>query len=1145
VTHNMIQPGFMVLQSNRLENLRQLCVQWINRYPLAPLENEVVLVQSNGIAQWLQLALAADVDDNNPLQSGCGIAAAIKISLPGRFHWQAYRAVMGELPETSPFDKDLLIWRLLRLLPDLINDPEFAPLQHYLASDYNGRKHFQLAQRLADLLDQYQIYRADWLNDWAQALDRITRNNQHEDLPADQRWQAALWRRLLADIPYELQNSGRAQVHDDFLRQCATLDAASRPSALPRRVIVFGLSSLPRQTLEVLAAVARCTQVILCVNNPSPHYWADIIIDNNSLVQRGHPLLAAWGKQGRDYMQLLEQHNQRTAYEPLFQASQMDIDVFEEPAQASVLNCLQSDIYQLCNVSEARAEAPDVADSSLGFYIAHSIQREVEILQDHLLHLFNKNPDLQPRDVLVMVPDINPFAPAIQAVFGRISRDDNRFIPFTISDQGRRHQAPVYLALNLLLSLPSSRQAVSELLDFLDVPAVLNAFDIHDDEKPLLHRWVEAAGIRWGLNAEHRRDQGLPAALDNDVLEQNTWHFGLRRMLLGYAGGRNAQWRGIEAYEEVGGLSAALAGKLDRLLQQLADTWRLVCRPASATEWTQRISALLQHYFVTDNDQDQMLIARVEQHLQRWRESAEQAEFNDTLHIDVVREFVMDALDDQELTQRFLAGAVNFATLMPMRAIPFRHICLLGMNDGEYPRQVPASDFDLMRYDYRPGDRSRREDDRYLFLEALLSARESLYISWSGRSIRDNSVRPPSVLVAQLRDHIREVFGTELLQNITQEFPLQAFSRQYFDPASSLATYASEWAGVHQANTVAFDALGLLADAGSKTVERAQALTLQLQDLRALLKVPAEVYFQRALAIRFSDDEVTTEDHEVFAMDGLQRYQNQQNLISEIMKQLRLAHNNNNTSPDIAQLLQQLLQREERRGSLPVPPFSQLYNHDIKSRLLDAMEAVQRLLIEHPRHKRVAVDITLSEQLKLEDQINDIYLSADGLNAVRCELIYSQLWAGKEGRSARIKWHYLARLWPAHLAAQLAGPVSTYIIGPDTYEVLKPLPAAAARIELKNLMQLWLENLQAPLPACVKSSCALLSSTDSEQALKTAQEAYLGGHYLNGEVEDNYALRRLWPDFEQLLDAGFVDSSRQLYSGMVDHWQRYRVSHET
>lgn len=207
----------MVLQSNRLENLRQLCVQWLRRYPLAALENDVMLVQSNGIAQWLRLALAADVNPDDPSESGCGIAAALNISLPGRFHWQAYRAVLGDLPETSPFDKELLTWRLLRLLPDLVRDPVFAPLQHFLADDHNGRKQFQLAQRLADLLDQYQIYRADWLNDWAREINRITRRGQHSELPADQRWQAALWRRLLADIPATLRNSGRAQVHEQFL----------------------------------------------------------------------------------------------------------------------------------------------------------------------------------------------------------------------------------------------------------------------------------------------------------------------------------------------------------------------------------------------------------------------------------------------------------------------------------------------------------------------------------------------------------------------------------------------------------------------------------------------------------------------------------------------------------------------------------------------------------------------------------------------------------------------------------------------------------------------------------------------------------------------------------------------------------------
>jgi len=1133
---NTIQPGFMVLQSNRLENLRQLCVRWISLNPLSPLENEVVLVQSNGIAQWLRLALAADADTNNPLESGCGIAAAMQIMLPGRFHWQAYRAVLGDLPETSPFDKDLLTWRLLRLLPVLVQEKEFEPLHHFLANDYNGRKQFQLAQRLADLLDQYQIYRADWLNDWAREIDRITQHNQHTGLPDDQHWQAALWRRLLADIPESLQNSGRAQVHEQFLQQCAALDACSRPSALPRRVIIFGLSSLPRQTLEVLAAISRCTQVILCVNNPSPLYWGDIV-DNQTLAGRGHPLLAAWGKQGRDYMQLLEQHNQRAAYEPLFQTNQMPIDIFEEPDSSTLLGSLQANIFNLRTVEEARQLAPETTDRSLGFHIAHSIQREVEVLQDYLLDLFNRNPDLQPRDVLVMVPDINPFAPAIQAVFGRISRDDNRYIPFTISDQGRRHQAPVYLALNLLLSLPSSRLAVSELLDFLDVPAVLNAFDISDEEKPLLHRWVESAGIRWGLDAEHRQQLGLPAVLETAVLEQNTWHFGLRRMLLGYASGRDGNWRGIEAYEEVGGLSAALAGKLDHLLQQLTATWRILREDATVTEWTQRISTLLRQFFVTDNDQDLMLIARVEQHLQRWREACEQADFDGQLQLDVVREFVMDAVDDQELTQRFLAGAVNFATLMPMRAIPFRHICLLGMNDGEYPRQVPASDFDLMRHDYRPGDRSRREDDRYLFLEALLSARESLYISWAGRSIRDNSIRPPSVLVAQLRDHIAEVHGEDVLQAITHEYPLQPFSRQYFDPSSALGTYASEWATVHTNETVSIAAFEGLTEHSSTVSE---TVTLRLSDLQLLLRVPADLFFQHALGVRFNDDDVTTEDHEVFAMDGQLRFRNQQQLISAIMKKLQLAHRNGLAAAlDISQLLEELLQREVRRGTLPVPPFAELYTRDTAGRLHDAMTQVQQLLLDYPLQKSLPVQLELSEELVLDDQLNDIYTNNQG-SAIRCELLFSQLWSGKQGRQARIKWHYLARLWPSHLAAQLNGPVSTHIIGPDTSEVLPPLSMEQAHAELMSLLQLWQQNIKTPLPASVKSSCALLSASDAEQGIAAAREAYLGGYQLSGELDSHYSLQRLWPDFDVLLEQGFIEHSQQLYAGLVQHWQKHR-----
>ncbi|MDO8910109.1 MAG: exodeoxyribonuclease V subunit gamma [Pseudohongiella sp.] len=1171
----MIQPGFMVLQSNRLENLRRVTVEWLRRYPLQPLENEILLVQSNGISQWLKLALAADINTPDPMDAGCGIAAAMDISLPGRFHWRAYRAVLGDLPETSPFDKPLLSWRLLRLLPSLLDDAEFAALKHFLADDKGQRKQFQLAQRLADLLDQYQIYRADWLNDWAAEINKLTRHNQRADLPEEQSWQAALWRRLLQDIPEEARSSGRAQIHQQFLDACQNLDAENRPKDLPRRVVVFGLSSLPGQTLEVLAAISRCTQVVLCVHNPSMHYWGDIVDPQQSLSLfrkpykrqparsdfpalnagasaaqldelfiRGNPLLAAWGKQGRDYIRLLDEHDERSAYESLFQSEHIKIDLFEDPDEGCLLGQLQGDIFYLRSGGEARQYASEcgaTADGSISFHIAHSAQREVEILQDHLLTLFNNSPDLRPRDVLVMVPDINQFAPAVQAVFGRLAREDNRYIPFTISDQGKRHQAPVLLALGMLLQLPSSRLGVSELLDFLDVPAVQKAFEISADDKPLLHRWIEQAGIRWGISASHRQSLGMSADLNAQALEQNTWHFGLRRMLLGYANGRGeqgrgSQWQNIEAFDEVGGLSAALVGKLAHLLRQLEHTWTLFREPAPVAEWTLRLSSLLAQFFVAADDNDLLLITRIEKMLRDWRDACTQAQFDDALSIDVVREFILEQLDVQPLTQRFLAGSVNFATLMPMRAIPFKHICLLGMNDGDYPRQVPSVDFDLMRHDYRPGDRSRRDDDRYLFLEALLSARDSLYISWAGRSIRDNSERPPSVLVAQLRDYLADTHGKAMLTDITREYPLQPFSRRYFDPASDFYTYASEWTPALLATSPARSAPHM----GNKT----QINEINLNDLEKLLRVPANVFFEQSLGVNFSIEDVTTEDHETFSIDALARWKIQQQLIREAISGLKDAESTE-------ALLLELMDKQLRSGNLPIPPFADLYVRQTVQRLIKPLEQYRDLLTSHTENIRLSVTLESDNKLvTLQDHISDVWqrsVSCDTtdnpgapVQRIRCVLLSSQLWSGKDGKNARVKWHYLARLWPVHLAAQLSGPVSTHIFGPDTREVLAPLDRAEAEAILTSLINLWQKNLQSPLAACVKTSCAMLTTPDDRSPDLVARDAYHGGYMSTGEVEEHYTLFRLWPQFDALNQGDFTDDSYQLYGALTEHWLRHR-----
>ncbi|MDW5377758.1 exodeoxyribonuclease V subunit gamma [Halomonas sp. HP20-15] len=1185
-----LQPGFMAIHGNRLEDLRGVAVEWMKRHPLTPLEDEVILVQSNGIAQWMKLALAADERDG-----GTGIAAALDITLPARFLWQAYRAVLthvendpGAVPATSPFDKSRLVWRLWRLLPELMSREVFAPLRQFLEGDDDLRKHHQLAERLADLFDQYQVYRADWLDTWSRGEDvLITARGEARALDASQCWQPALWRAVCESVAEDIGDDGvassRAMVHRRFLEAAHHLDCDARPPGLPRRVMVFGISSLPQQTLEALAVIARCCQVVLCVHNPCQHYWADII-EHKDLLRaasrrqrrkpgmptqldvlgdgdgeaglhlHAQPLLAAWGKQGRDYLRLLDEHDDSQQYEGLFAAEALRIDLFEPFVDSRggqrLLNQLQDDIRELRPPHETRENWPAVdtrRDDSIVFHLAHSPQREVEILHDQLLAAFSADPELRPRDIIVMVPDIDQYAPHIQAVFSQYERkqyeyspherrqagpSDPRFIPYTLSDQGSRHRLPLLIALETLLRLPELRLSVSDLLDLIDVPALRERFGLKEDDLPTLRRWIQGAGIRWGLHGRQRESLDLP-----DGMEQNTWAFGLRRLLLGYTVGEAASgpWREIEPFDDIGGLEAQLAGPLASLLETLERQWHALREPTDVNGWVQRLRTLLEESFSGDDAQDSLMLAQLELALQGWQESAEEAGLTRELPLSVVREHWLAQIDEHSLSQRFMAGAVNFATLMPMRAIPFKRVCLLGMNDGDYPRSHPPMDFDLMNGDYRPGDRSRREDDRYLFLEALLSARDQLYVSWVGRSIVDNSEKPPSVLVGQLRDHLRagwrSAHDEELLNALTSVHPLQPFSRTYFPTPAALAgrgvgqrrliTYAHEWRAVH-GDTSPMVERGELG-------EFAQEGPLTLIQLGNFLRDPARAFFTTRLKVALEREDLVSLDHEPFALDGLANWQLQDQLIQV---QRRAVDDGEPRLP----AMHQALERLQGQGVLAMGAFG----NRMREQLVEPMEALFETYEAaldawpHALDEPEPILLDVPGAPPLEDWLDGLRHSADG---ERCRLVLTSSSLIKKGK---YHWHHILRPWVAHLAGHLNGePMTTRLLSKAGHVTLPPLEPATARQHLLDIVAAWQAGMRGPLPLASTSAFVWLSklgTPDSERgddAWHAARKTYEGDGYNAGEVDRNPYLAHRWPSFaalyEHRLDAfGFAELTERL-----------------
>jgi exodeoxyribonuclease V gamma subunit len=568
---------------------------------------------------------------------------------------------------------------------------------------------------VADLYDQYLVYRPEWLMRW-EADQRV------DGLGDAQEWQAPLWKALVeytAELGQPLWH--RANLYQRFI---SALEAAEQPPAgLPSRVFICGISALPPVYLQALQALGKHVDVYVLFTNPCRYYWGDIkdpaflakllsrqrrhhrettrelplfrdtqqapgLFNDAGEQDVGNPLLASWGKLGRDYIYLLAGLER---YE--------ELDAFVDIAPDNLLHNLQADILELRNAAVAGRSAEEFANSrskrllaaddrSLTIHVCHSPQREVEVLHDRLLAMLEENPELTPRDIIVMVADIDSYSPYIQAVFGSASGE--RWLPWAISDRRARESHPALQAFITLLSLPDSRFASEDVLALLDVPVLAARFNINEEGLRYLRQWVNESGVRWGMDDDNVRELDLPAT------GQHTWRFGLTRMLLGYAmDSSEGEWRSVLPYDESSGLIAELVGNLASLLMQL-NLWRRgLAQDRPLAEWLPVCRDLLNDFFLPDSETEAAL-ALIEQQWQAVIDGGVDAQYGETVPLSLLRDELSQRLDQQRISQRFLAGPVNICTLMPMRSIPFKVVCLLGMNDGVYPRTLAPLGFDLM-----------------------------------------------------------------------------------------------------------------------------------------------------------------------------------------------------------------------------------------------------------------------------------------------------------------------------------------------------------------------------------------------------------------------------------------------------------------
>ena len=832
-----------VHRSNRTERLVDVLADIVARPAGDAAAPECIVVQGKGMERWLSMQLAQRF----------GVWANPDFPFPRKLIERACVAVLGPAGAPSAcFEPETLMWAIADLLPAYLARPAFAPLRTYLADDERGTKRIALAQRIADTFDQYVVYRPQMVLGWERG--------EGTD------WQAVLWRALVA----------RHDATHIAARAMAFLGAAPTAAltGFPARVSLFGISTLPPLYLQLLAALSARVELHLFVLSPSREYWADIRSQRDIIralarreasadalhVIEGHPLLASLGRLGRDFQQVLEATGD---YE------ETEVDLYHDPGTNSMLATLQSDILRLVHRGrdgDNPALSPRPDDDSISVHACHSPMREVEVLHDQLLALFDTDRTLEPRDVVVMSPAIDTYAPLIDAVFG--GAVDQPRIPYRIADRSVRATEEVVDAFATLLTLLRGRMTATDVLDLLGIDAVRARFGITAEDLDVVRTWITQSGIRWGVDDAHREATEQPRMIEN------TWRFGLDRLLLGYAmtGEERTLFRNVLPYDDVEGTAAELLGCLVDFCEELFALRADLEQPRPLAAWRDALGGALDRMVASTHqtaDQHQRLRAALDDLAAR----AEQAGFAAAVDLDVLRAQLDVAMQRSISSHGFLAGGVTFCALVPMRTIPFRVVCLLGMNDDAFPRAQRPFGFDLIAQRPLPGDRSPREDDRYLFLEALLSARQRLIITAVGQSIRDNTEIPPSVVVSELLDTLDESFRSDtapLRAGLVVPHPLQPFSPRYFRKNGDRRLFSYAAGYCDGARTLAQPRCVVLPFLTTPLpLPSDVAPAVMLDDLVRFFEHPSRAFLQRRVQLHLGADAPIVEDREPMELDNL------------------------------------------------------------------------------------------------------------------------------------------------------------------------------------------------------------------------------------------------------------------------------------
>ncbi len=1076
-----------------------------------PFALELVAVPTRGMERWLSQRLSEHLGAHSG--RGDGVCAGVLFPPPRRLIGDALAAASGVDPEEDPWLPERAVWPLVAVIDEQLDAPWLQTLASYLggacdaeADPVRRARRLGAARHLSGLYHRYALHRPEMVGAWARGEDT---DGSARALPPDAVWQSELWRALRARI-------GQAGLAERLAPACRRLRADPDLVDLPPRVSLFGLTRLPAGDLHVLRALAEQRDVHLFLLHPSPALWHAVASsgvlragdaggpphaltrrDDPTAGRAANPLLASWGRDSRELQVILAageddhaDHHHALALTPrtLLQRLQADVLADRAPPGAPF------------------PPAPDERivlageDRSIQIHACHGRARQVEVLRDAVLHLLAQDTTLEPRDVIVMCPDIEAFAPLIQATFGagepppdadaadRLSEtaSDPIDLRVRLADRSLRQTNPILAAVAELLELAGQRVTASQVLGFADREPVRRRFGLRDDDLSRLQRWISDSGIRWGLDAAHR------APFKLDALSSGTWRAGLDRLLLGVSMTEEGSrlFEGVLPLDDVESGAIELAGRLAELVDRLAAAVDALSQPQSVEAWAAALADAADALTVAAPREvwQRVELQRVLDDLLAEADATlADAASTPTLALAEIRALVADRLAGRPTRANFRTGHLTVCTLYPMRSVPHRVVCLLGLDDGAFPRKAPRDGDDLMLADPRVGERDPRSEDRQLLLDGLLAATEHLVVTYTGNDERTNLPRPPAVPVGELLDAIDATARTPSAgarDQVLVRHPLQPFDRRNFSPGELVTGRAWSFDRVMLAGARALELPPAAARPflSAPLPPRAEEV-IALEDLVRFVQHPVRAFLRQRLRIYLGEIDDEVDDALPVELDGLERWGVGQRLLDAALA---------GTDGRAACLA------EIARGTLPPGQLGE----PVVRRLYPIVAAIER------ETEASAPSAEPPAPLDVHVALPDGRLLSGTVPGVRGDVLLTSTFS-------RVAAKHRLSAWVRLLAATASAPereLGAVTIGRGTREnditVVRIHELAsdpverrrAAEAHLATLVELFDRGMREPLPLfCATSAAYATAAASGEDAIAAAQKHWDSNYKFDGE----------------------------------------------